>query len=120
TGGPSGGAIQMGSGSVTNNAGATISGDTGILAFSNLTVVNAGTIRSTVGEAIVVIGSNLTLVNSGSVIGSSSGFNFAVDSGSNSNIVNNVSGMIVGSAGILVSNGSNTIFNAGVITGLNG
>jgi uncharacterized protein with beta-barrel porin domain len=78
TGGPGGQAISMTSGSVTNNVGGVISGDTGIAASGNTTIFNAGTITGTTGTAIsfLTAGNTLTIaptsVINGNVIGSGS------------------------------------------------
>ena len=63
TGGAGAAAISMESGSVTNNAGGTISSDEGISVGGNTSIFNAGTITGTTGTAIAFSsgGNTLTL-----------------------------------------------------------
>jgi hypothetical protein len=66
----------MTSGTITNNAGGTISGNQGVFAFSNTSIFNSGTITGTGGTAITFFGGGNTLTLApGSVInGTAHGF----------------------------------------------
>jgi autotransporter-associated beta strand protein len=69
-------AISMSTGSITNNALATISGDVGIVAFGNTTIFNAGTITGGGGTAIAFSsgGNTLTLAPGSVINGTAHGF----------------------------------------------
>jgi uncharacterized protein with beta-barrel porin domain len=70
-------AIFANAGSITNNAGGTISGDSGILANGNISIFNAGSITGSGGTAIgfTVGGGNTLTLGPGSVInGTARGF----------------------------------------------
>lgn len=74
--GSAGAAISTSSGTVTNNQGGTISGDSGIQAFGNTSIFNAGTITGLTGTAILFAsGGNTLTLGPGSVInGTAHGF----------------------------------------------
>jgi hypothetical protein len=128
-GGAWGGVFLGKGGSVTNLAGATISGfDFGIFATGNAaTVMNAGDISGEVG--VIALGSAAAVTNSGAIAGAQVGSHFFFGFGpiplgdgvfmsAGGTVTNKAGGTITGAAdGVYIGGGTGTVTNAGTISG---
>ncbi|HLW92748.1 MAG TPA: autotransporter-associated beta strand repeat-containing protein, partial [Roseiarcus sp.] len=93
-GGPGASAISINQGSITNNLGATISGDGGIASFLWATIVNAGVISGTADFAgAISVGAGSSITNSGMI-----------------------SAPGIASTAIVAANGGTSIINSGTIS----